>query len=126
MPRASPQRTRSRLQRPGRDLVADSPYDVTLSQQWNPTIAPSASVVLETATRFDAENRAPTAAADSANTGRDLPVDVDVRANDADPDGDPLTVESVTQPQHGTAAIQPSGRSATRRRAGTSARSPTP
>jgi Ca2+-binding RTX toxin-like protein len=33
-----------------------------------------------------------------------------VRANDADPDGDPLTVESVTQPQHGTVAIQPSGR----------------
>ena len=67
------------------DLVADSPYDVTLSQQWNATIAPSASVVLETATRFDAENRAPTAAADSANTGRDAAVDVDVRANDAIP-----------------------------------------
>jgi hypothetical protein len=92
------------------DLVADSPYDVTLSQQWNATIAPSASAVLETATHFDAENRAPTAAADSANTGRDLPVDVDVRANDADPDGDRLTVESVTQPQHGTVSIQPSGR----------------
>jgi hypothetical protein len=44
------------------DLLADSPYDVTLSQQWNATIAPSASVVLETATHFDAENRAPTAA----------------------------------------------------------------
>jgi Bacterial Ig domain/RTX calcium-binding nonapeptide repeat (4 copies)/Divergent InlB B-repeat domain len=92
------------------DLVADSPYDVTLSQQWDATIAPSASVVLETATHFDAEDRAPTASADSANTGRELPVDVDVRANDGDPDGDPLTVESVTQPQHGTTSIQPNGR----------------
>ena len=92
------------------DLVVDSPYDVTLSQQWNATIAPGASVVLETTTHFDAENRAPTAVADSANTGRELPVDVDVRANDADPDGDPLTVESVTQPQHGAVAIQPDGR----------------
>ena len=45
------------------DLVADSPYDVTLSQQWNATIAPSASVVLESSTRFDAEDR-------SADAGR--------------------------------------------------------
>src|SRR5262249_14505746 len=34
---------------------------------------------------------------------------IDVRANDSDPDGDPLTVDSVTQPQHGTAAIEPDG-----------------
>jgi Bacterial Ig domain/RTX calcium-binding nonapeptide repeat (4 copies)/Divergent InlB B-repeat domain len=91
------------------DFVADSPYDVTLSQQWNATIAPSASVVLESSTRFDAENRSPTAAADSARTGRDTPVDLDVVANDSDPDGDPLSAESVTQPQHGAAAIQPNG-----------------
>jgi Ca2+-binding RTX toxin-like protein len=92
------------------DLVADSPYDVTLSQQWNATVAPGASVVLESSTRFDAENRAPTAVADSASTGRDAPVEVDVRANDSDPDGDALSVVSVSEPQHGTAAIQPSGR----------------
>ena len=92
------------------DLVADSPYDVTLSQQWNATVAPGASVVLESSTRFDAENRAPTAVADTASTGRDAPVEVDVRANDSDPDGDALSVVSVTQPQHGTAAIQPSGK----------------
>jgi hypothetical protein len=92
------------------DLVADSPYDVTLSQQWNATVAPGASVVLESSTRFDAENRAPTAVADTARTGRDAHVEVDVRANDSDPDGDALSVESVTQPQHGTAAIQPSGK----------------
>ena len=92
------------------DLVADTPYDVTLSQQWNATVAPGASVVLESSTRFDAENRAPIAVADAARTGRDASVDVDVRANDSDPDGDALTVESVTQPGHGTVAIQPSGK----------------
>ena len=92
------------------DLVADSPFDVTLSQQWSATIAPSASVVLETSTRFDAENRAPAPVADTARTGRDAPVDVDVLANDQDPDGDALRVESVTQPGHGTATIQPGGR----------------
>jgi Ca2+-binding RTX toxin-like protein len=92
------------------DLVADSPFDVTLSQQWNATVAPGASVVLESSTRFDAENRLPTAVADTESTGRDAPVEVDVRANDSDPDGDALNVVSVTQPQHGTAAIQPSGK----------------
>ena len=91
------------------DLVADSPYDVTLSQQWNATVAPGASVALETSTRFDAEDRSPTAVDDSARTGRDQSVDVDVRANDTDPDGDPLTVDSVTQPGHGSAAIQADG-----------------
>jgi Big-like domain-containing protein/List-Bact-rpt repeat protein/hemolysin type calcium-binding protein len=91
------------------DLVADSPYDVTLSQQWNATIAPGASVALETSTRFDAEDRSPTPVDDSVRTGRNDPIDVDVRANDSDPDGDALTVDGVTQPQHGSAAIQPDG-----------------
>jgi Bacterial Ig domain/Divergent InlB B-repeat domain/RTX calcium-binding nonapeptide repeat (4 copies) len=91
------------------DLVADSPYDVTLSQQWNATIAPGANLVLESSTRFDAEDRNPTPADDSTRTGRNQPVDVGVRANDSDPDGDGLTVESVTQPPHGSAAIQSDG-----------------
>ena len=65
--------------------------------------------MLESSTRFDAENRSPTPVDDSVRTGRDQPVDIDVRANDSDPDGDALTVDSVTQPQHGSAAIQPDG-----------------
>ena len=91
------------------DLIADSPYDVTLSQQWNATVAPDASVVLETSTRFDSEDRSPTAVDDSTRTGRDQSVDIDVRANDGDPDGDGLTVDSVTQPPHGSATIQADG-----------------
>src|SRR5262249_56506444 len=46
---------------------------------------------------------------DAVRTGRNDPIDVDVRANDSDPDGDGLTVEGATQPQHGSAAIQPDG-----------------
>jgi Bacterial Ig domain/Divergent InlB B-repeat domain/RTX calcium-binding nonapeptide repeat (4 copies) len=91
------------------DLAVDNSYDVTLSQQWNATIPPSANVVLQSSTRFGAEDRSPTPADDSVRTGRNQPVDVDVRANDSDPDGDALAVESVTQPQHGSAAIQPDG-----------------
>jgi hypothetical protein len=91
------------------NLVADTPYDVTLSQQWDATIAPSQSVTLLSSTRFDAENRAPAAVADTAGTGRGRPVDIHVLANDNDADGDGLTVESVTQPQHGTASIKSDG-----------------
>lgn len=91
------------------DLDVDIPFDVTLSQQWGATIAPTASVTIVTSTRFDAENRAPSAVPDTASTNHGTPVNVDVRANDSDPDGDPLGVESVTQPQHGTATIQSNG-----------------
>lgn len=91
------------------DLIADSPYDVTLSQQWNAAIPGGGSVTLVTSTRFNAENRAPSAAPDAATTNESTPVDIDVRANDSDPDGDPVAVESVTQPAHGSASIQPNG-----------------
>lgn len=91
------------------DLIADSPLDVTLSQQWDAVIAPETSVTLVTSTRFDAENRAPSAAPDAATTNEGTPVDINVRANDSDPDGDPVAVESVTPPAHGSASIQPNG-----------------
>lgn len=91
------------------DLIADTDFDTTLSQQWNATIASSTSVTLDTATRFDAEDRAPSAVADTGSTSPGAPVDIDVRANDTDPDGDSLTTESVTQPAHGTAAVLGNG-----------------
>ncbi len=53
-----------------------------------------------------AANRPPVANDDRAVTNRNTPVLIDVLANDFDPDGDPLTIVSVTAPQNGTAAIQ--------------------
>jgi Ca2+-binding RTX toxin-like protein len=50
-------------------------------------------------------NNAPVANDDNAMTDEDTPVDINVLTNDTDADGDPLTVSSVTQPTHGTAAI---------------------
>jgi hypothetical protein len=50
-------------------------------------------------------NRAPAAEDDSVATDEDVPVDVYVLVNDTDPDGDDLTVESVTDPTYGTAII---------------------
>ncbi|MBU0595117.1 tandem-95 repeat protein, partial [Candidatus Bipolaricaulota bacterium] len=48
-----------------------------------------------------AVNDEPTAVDDSDTTDEDLPVTIDVLANDGDPDGDNLIVQSVTQPAHG-------------------------
>ncbi len=54
-------------------------------------------------------NDAPDAVDDSATTEEDEPVVVTVLANDVDLDGNSLTVQSVTQPAHGTAVINPDG-----------------
>ncbi|MFT4288232.1 sigma-70 family RNA polymerase sigma factor [Nocardioides sp.] len=52
-------------------------------------------------------NHAPLADPDQATTGTtgDRSVTVDVLANDTDPDGDPLTLVSVTGAAHGTATV---------------------
>ncbi len=54
-------------------------------------------------------NDAPTAADDSASTNEDISVTIIVLSNDADVDGDSLTVESVTQPTNGSVVVNPSG-----------------
>ncbi len=50
-------------------------------------------------------NRPPVAVDDAATTPSGQPVTINVLANDSDPDGDPLTVQSVTAPLLGTAVI---------------------
>jgi hypothetical protein len=50
-------------------------------------------------------NRAPRASNDSAATTEDIAVDVNVLANDSDPDGDALVVKAVTTTSGGTVAI---------------------
>jgi len=52
-------------------------------------------------------NHSPVAANDTANTTDGVAVTVNVLANDSDPDGDTLSVSSVTTPGHGSAAINP-------------------
>lgn len=47
-------------------------------------------------------NRGPTAKDDFAIAGFNTPVSIDVLANDSDPDRDPLSVVSFTQPANGT------------------------
>jgi hypothetical protein len=53
------------------------------------------------------QDAAPTANNDTATTDEDTPVDVNVLANDTEPDGDTLSVVSVTQGTNGTVSINP-------------------
>ncbi|WP_162656154.1 Ig-like domain-containing protein [Tuwongella immobilis] len=57
----------------------------------------------------DGGNRSPMAFGDSAFTEIGQPTTVNVLANDVDPDGDPLSVASVTQPAEGSVVINPDG-----------------
>ncbi|HEX9637847.1 MAG TPA: Ig-like domain-containing protein [Acidobacteriota bacterium] len=54
-------------------------------------------------------NQPPAAQDDSAVTEVGAAVTIEVLANDSDPNGDPLTVVSVTDPAQGSAAINPDG-----------------
>jgi large repetitive protein len=55
-----------------------------------------------------APDRAPVANDDTATTPAGAPVTTSVLANDTDPDGDALTVASLTQPANGTVTCTPS------------------
>ncbi|MCI0575506.1 MAG: tandem-95 repeat protein [Chloroflexi bacterium] len=54
-------------------------------------------------------NDPPLAANDTAATNEDLPVTIDVLANDGDVDGDALAVTAVTTPTHGLVVANPDG-----------------
>lgn len=54
-------------------------------------------------------NRPPDAVDDTAVTTEDVPAAIPVRANDTDPDGDPITVTTFTQGAHGAIADDGTG-----------------
>ncbi len=83
----------------------DTIVDLTLTID-NILIDGGVSADTETVTvTVNAVNDAPVAAADAVTTDEDTPVSIDVLANDADIDGDELTVSAVTQGANGTVAI---------------------
>jgi subtilisin family serine protease len=61
--------------------------------------------VTATALPCEDPNKPPVARVDTASTPKNTAVTVNVLANDDDPDGDPLHVTGVSQPNNGTAAL---------------------
>jgi len=56
-----------------------------------------------------AVNHAPDAVEDAPSTNHTVAITIDVLANDTDPDGDTLTVTSITPPSFGTATLNTNG-----------------
>jgi Bacterial Ig domain/Divergent InlB B-repeat domain/RTX calcium-binding nonapeptide repeat (4 copies) len=84
------------------DRLVDTPFDVTLSQQWNAGLAPGASVTFVTTTQFgQPRNRPPNAVDDALPATEDMPSSLNVLANDSDPDGDPVSFVGATAGSHG-------------------------
>ncbi len=54
---------------------------------------------------FSLPNHSPVATNDTVTTAEDTPVTINVRGNDSDVDGDPLTITAVTQGANGTVTI---------------------
>lgn len=80
------------------DGVAPGMHQVTFTP-------PVGNPVVKSISCPGATNSPPVAVDDTATTSENTAVTVDVLANDSDPDGDSLTVTGVTQPAHGTAAV---------------------
>ncbi len=67
-------------------------------------------VAIVTVTVADpANDQAPNAVADTAQTDLDIPVTIDVLGNDTHPNNDDLTIVSATTPANGTVTINPDG-----------------
>ncbi len=77
----------------------------------NTPVTPGAPTHTPTATATSTPvNRPPAANNDSATTAENMPVDIDVLANDADDDNDPVTLAGFTQAAHGIVTLNASRR----------------
>ncbi|HEX4870851.1 MAG TPA: Ig-like domain-containing protein [Nevskiaceae bacterium] len=101
-------------------VLADAPvepdeqFQVRLTAVTNGVIADGqAQIVIE-----DDSNALPEAVADTVSTPFDTAVEIDVLANDRDPDGDPLTVSILRQPMEGSVQLLAAGRLRYQPRAG--------
>ncbi len=85
------------------DASQGGPYNVVVTA--TDTDGGTASVPFE----WVVNNPSPVAQDNTIGTNPDTPVTIDVLVDDIDPDGDPLSVDSVTQPANGSVVINPDG-----------------
>ena len=87
--------------RPGAGFAGSDSFAYTLGDGRGGTATATATVTVA------GDNRPPQAADDMAATEPGVPVELDLLANDNDPDGDPLSLVGLTLPAHGSLAIEP-------------------
>jgi len=85
--------------------LGDAPGEQTLTANVdNPALSP----ITITATALD-RGEPPVASADSVVTTQNVAIEIDVLANDTDPEGATLTVTGATTPAHGSAVVAANG-----------------
>jgi Ca2+-binding RTX toxin-like protein len=85
---------------PASTFVGSDSFDYTVSDGHGGTATATVSITV------NAANSNPTAVDDIATTDQGIAVTINVLTNDSDPDGDQLTVQSITTtPAHGTVTI---------------------
>ena len=87
------------LYTPDADFCGDEPFTYRVSDGHNGS--DEAPITVKVA----CINDTPVAREDTANTDEDTPVRVSVLANDSDADGNTLSVSAISDPEHGSAAI---------------------
>jgi hypothetical protein len=88
---------------------ADGFYDINLVATNRDVSVYQTSATVTYVAQSAPANQAPVARDDEAGTDQDSTVSIDVLANDSDPDGDPLTIISVTQPGSGSVRAELGG-----------------
>ena len=86
----------SLIYRPAANFAGTDSFTYTLADEKGATDTATVTITVI------AVNRPPVAADDAATVAEDGTVTIVILANDSDPDGGPLVIESLTQPSHGT------------------------
>ncbi len=82
-------------------------FTYTACDDGTPALCDQATVTIEVFDNPPAENDPPVANDDNAETQQDIAITIDVKVNDFDPEGDPITVTAITQPAQGAAVLNP-------------------
>jgi hypothetical protein len=89
---------------PDASFTGTATFESTISDGNGGTDTATVTITVE-----DDANSDPDAVDDVRTTDVDTPVTLDPRGNDSDPESDPLSVTSVTDPANGSATINPDG-----------------
>ena len=89
---------------PETDFTGTDRFVYVISDSINDPVAATVNITVE-----PPANQPPEAGNDTATTTQGESVNINVLANDSDPDGDELTTAIGTQPESGTLAVNPNG-----------------
>lgn len=95
---------------PNFSYIPDANYSGLDSFSFKTTYGVASSAEATVSITVNPMNEAPTAQADAVSTLKNTAVNIPVLVNDVDPDGDNLTVESITQGNNGTVTINSGGK----------------